>query len=369
MKKILVSGGGTAGHIYPLLEIVDFLKKRHELAALYVGGKGNLEEDLVSKKMAFKAISVGKLRRHLTLLHIRDSSRFVRGFLMARTIIKKFKPDLIFTKGGYVSLPVIIAAHQLKIPIIIHESDIVMGLANKLGSRFADKICVGYPINNYPTSLEDKLIYTGNPIRKEFFKKETAADRKLFSIKRDFPVILITAGSQGALAINQSFKPILKALLRKSQIIHLTGKNSQQTFIDIKEKLPPNIKHNYHPFGYLNSGMDSAVKVADLVISRAGSTISELTACGKPMILIPLPTSANNHQTKNAEFFAKEGAAISLSQTYLTPERLLKTINTILSDEHRKESMSKRSKKLARPDAVDKIVRVIEEELYHKIKK
>lgn len=364
MKKVLFSGGGTAGHIYPLLEVASFLSRRHSIKTLYIGGKGNLEEEIVPKKMPFKAISSGKLRRHLTLLHLRDSGRFVKGLIAARSIVKKFKPDLVFTKGGYVSLPVILASHQLGIPVIIHESDIVMGLANRLGSRFADKICVGYPIENYADQLKDRLVYTGNPIRKDFFTRVSSIDRKAFSIRKDLPVILITAGSQGALAINDALEPILKILLRKAQIIHLTGKNSEERFLKVREKLPKNLVNNYHPFGYLSNQMESAVKVSDLVISRAGSTIFELAACGKPMILIPLPSSANNHQVRNAEFFTKEGAALSLSQAHLTPERLLHTINTLLNNDHRLKIMSIRSKKMARPDSVDRIVRVIENELY-----
>lgn len=366
MKKVLFSGGGTAGHIYPLLEVASFLSKRHSIKSLYVGGKGNLEEEIVPKKMPFKAISSGKLRRHLTLLHVRDSGRFVKGFIASRSIIKKFKPDLVFTKGGYVSLPVIIASHQLGIPVVIHESDMVMGLANRWGSRFAEKICVGYPASNYSDQLQDKLVYTGNPIRQDFFKSVNAFDRKAFSIRKGLPVILITAGSQGALAINDAIAPILKILLRKTQIIHLTGKNSEERFIQTKKNLPKNLINNYHPFGYLSNQMESAVKVSDLVISRAGSTIFELAACGKPMILIPLPSSANNHQVKNAEFFTKEGAALSLSQSHLTPERLLSTINTLLNNDYRLKTMAIRSKKMTRIDSVDRIVRVLEDILYHK---
>jgi UDP-N-acetylglucosamine--N-acetylmuramyl-(pentapeptide) pyrophosphoryl-undecaprenol N-acetylglucosamine transferase len=365
-KKILVSGGGTSGHIYPLIEVVDFLKKRHPIESLYVGGQGNIEEELVPGLMSFKAIPVGKLRRHITALHLRDSARLVRGLFEARSIIKKFKPDIVFTKGGYVSFPIIVAASRANIPVVFHESDIVMGLANRLACRVASKICVGFPVNNYPKIIADKIVYTGNPIRSSFFKKVTVADRKVFSIKKDFPVVLITAGSQGAVSINEAIKPILKNLLRRAQIIHLTGRNSEDIFAKFKTKLPKHLAANYHPFGYLNNGMESAVKVATLVVARAGSTTAELTACGKPMILIPLPSGASNHQVRNAEFFAKEGAAISLNQHHLTSERLLRTINSLLEDEHRLKDMSARSRKLARTDAVDKIVRILEEEMYRK---
>lgn len=362
-KKILVSGGGTSGHIYPLLEVVDLLGKRQPIEALYVGGKGNIEETLVPEHMNFKSIPVGKLRRHITLLHLRDSTRLVRGLLEARSIIRKFKPDIIFTKGGYVSFPVIMAASQANIPVIFHESDIVMGLANRLAGRVASKICVGFPINNYSDKLTNKLIYTGNPVRSSFFDKVKSSDRKVFGLKKDFPVLLITAGSQGAVAINEAIRPILKSLLRRTQVIHLTGTKSESIFTDFKNGLPKSLSNHYHPFGYLKTGMDSAVKSSSLVIARAGSTFSELTAAGKPMILIPLPSGASNHQVKNAEYFAKEGAALSLSQNHLTPERLLRTINSLLQDEHRLESMASRSRKNSKPDATDKIVRILEEVL------
>jgi UDP-N-acetylglucosamine--N-acetylmuramyl-(pentapeptide) pyrophosphoryl-undecaprenol N-acetylglucosamine transferase len=281
----------------------------------------------------------------------------------ARSIIKSFKPDLIFVKGGYVSLPIIIAASYRSIPIVMHESDVVLGLANRIGAKWATKVGVGYPVKYYSLALQNKLVYTGIPIRHGFFNSATTKDRQLFGLRKDVPTLIITAGSQGARAINQVIKPLLPILLRQLQIIHLTGPANEERFIALKETLPTELKKNYHPFGYLKEGIESAVRVSDLAIARSGSTIAELAAGGVPMILIPLPTAAGDHQVRNAEIYTKEGAAVTIRQHNLTSERLMKTIVTLLADKERLTMMSKRAKHLSIEDAADNVVRIIEETL------
>lgn len=361
--RILVSSGGTAGHVYPTLEVLELLSKRHSLNILYVGSANSIEEKLVGKRYPFVAIPVGKLRRYPSWLTIRDASRVARGIIRARKIVKEFMPDLIFVKGGYVSLPIVAAASRTKIPVVAHESDIVIGMANRFAARIASKVCVGFPIKYYSKSLRPKLVFSGVPIRKGFFQLARTSDRQQFSIRKDMPVLLITGATQGSLAINKTFESIVLPLLGRVQIIHLTGRIHEQHFLAFKNNLPKTLRANYHPFGYIEKGMESIVRISDLVVSRAGSSIAEFAAAGLPMILIPLPYTGGDHQLKNSEYYTKEGAAITIRQQQLTSQRLLDTIHALLDDKHRLKGLSIQAKKLSIPDATDKVVRIIEDTL------
>lgn len=363
-KRILVSGGGTGGHIFPLLEVIKLLEKRRKVEIVYVGGKGNMEEEIVPKKYNFMPIQVGKLRRQITFLHFRDAIRVARGIARANIIVNKFKPHLIFCKGGYVSLPIILAGSAHKIPIITHESDVVLGLTNKIAVKFAKKICTGFPLRYYDNLDPKKAVYTGIPVNNDYFKKCTKRDKQLFSLKKELPVILICGGSQGSYAINCAVKPLLMSLLYKTQIIHMTGNQWIGEFNGLKNSLPKTIRYNYHPFDFLIKQFPSAVKCADLVVGRAGgSSTAEFSAAGVPMILIPYPSATAGHQVKNAEVYSKEGAAITIRERYLTATRLHDTINTLLQDKYRLKHLSLRAKAMSNPDSADKIVRVIEEQL------
>lgn len=363
-KKIIVAGGGTAGHIYPILEVVSLLKKRHKnYDILYIGSKNPLEEKIVSEKIPFKSISAGKLHRTLTLKHFPQAYNAIQGLIQAKKIVSGFKPDLVLAKGGFVSLPIMIAAYNQKVPIVTHESDVVMGLSNKFGLKIASKICVSYPSKYYKNIDKDKMVFTGLPIRKDFFSSAQKKDRQIFNIKKDLPVLLVTGGSQGSLAINKTFEPLIPYLAGRIQIIHLTGQENEKHFTEMKRGLSKEVAAHYHPYGYLEKGMESAVKISDLAISRSGSTMAELAAAQVPMILVPLPSAAGDHQTKNAEIYAKEGAAITVKQNHLTPERLRDIIYAVLDDKHRISGMKAAARRITIRDAADRVVRVIEETL------
>ena len=363
-KKIIVSGGGTAGHIYPILEVVRLLKKRHKnYEILYVGSKSHIEEKIIDAKIPFKSIPAGKLHRALTLKHFPQAFNAIKGLLQAKKIVKEFQPDLVFVKGGFVSLPIMLAAFNQKVPIIAHESDVVMGLSNKIGLKIASKICVSYPKKYYKNIDKNKMIFTGLPIRQDFFAAPQKNDRQIFNIKKDLPVLLITGGSQGSTAINKAIEPLIPYLAGRIQIIHLTGQENEKQFIKIKKSLSREVASHYHPYGFLDKGMETAVKISDLAISRSGSTIAELAAARVPMILIPLPTAAGDHQTQNAEIYAKEGAAITIKQSHLTPERLRDIIYAVLDDKQRIIGMKAAAKRMTIRDAADRVVRVIEETL------
>lgn len=363
-KRILFSSGGTAGHVYPTLEIMRLLKRRHALDILFVGSAHSLEERLIGKEFDFASVPVGKLRRYASLLTLRDGARVLHGLYRANAHIKSFKPDLVFVKGGYVSLPITFGARMAKIPLIAHESDVVIGLANRFAINGAQKVCVGFPTRYYPKTYRKKLIYTGVPIRKGFSEHIKPSDRKLFSLQRGLPVLLITGATQGSFVLNDTCKAILPSLLGRVQIIHLTGSVHEKFFQTFRKSLPRSLASFYHVYGFLENGMESAVRSADCVVSRAGSSITEFAAAGLPMILVPLPSTGGDHQLKNAEVYTKEGAAITIRQQQLTPQRLLDTIHTLLDDPHRMAGLSHQAKLLAVTDATDNVVRVIEDVLY-----
>ena len=276
-KKIIVSGGGTAGHIYPILEVVRLLKKRHpNYEILYIGGRNSVEEKIIGSLIPFVGIPVGKFHRALTYKHFPQAYSALSGLLKAKKIIKEFAPDLVFIKGGFVSLPVMLAAWSQKIPIIAHESDVVMGISNKIGLKVAVKVCVSYPKKYYKNIDKNKIIFTGLPIRQDFFNPAQRKDRQIFNIKKDLPVLLVTGGSQGSQALNSALEPLIPYLSGRIQIIHLTGEKQEKHFLKVKKGLSGEVAPHYHPFGFLEKGMEDAVKISDLALSRSGSTIAEL---------------------------------------------------------------------------------------------
>lgn len=363
-KRILVSSGGTAGHIYPTLEVLRLLKRRHSCDILFVGSAHSIEQRVIGKEFNFVSLPVGKLRRYPSLLTLRDGARVIGGVYKANSIIRAYKPDIVFVKGGYVSLPVTLVASRRKIPLVAHESDVVIGLANRFAIKAAHTVCVGFPTRYYPKQYRKKLVYTGVPIRKGFGEKVKPSDRKLFSLHKGMPVILVTGATQGSQMLNDTFKAILPSLLGRAQVIHLTGNAHEKSFQALKKSMPREIASFYHVYGFLENGMEAAVRSADCVVSRAGSSIAEFAAAGLPMILVPLPFTGGDHQLKNAEVYTKEGAAITIRQQQLTPQRLLDTLHTLLDDPHRMAGLSRQAKALAMPDATDKVVRVIEDVLY-----
>lgn len=363
-KRILISSGGTAGHVYPTLEVARLLQRRRSLDILFVGSADSIEEKIIAKEFDFVSIPVGKLRRYPSLLTVRDGARVIRGIYKAHSIVTSFKPDLVFVKGGYVSLPITFVARRTTIPLVAHESDVVIGLANRFAIKAAQKVCVGFPTRYYPKTYRKKLVYTGVPIRKGFSERVKPADRQLFSLHKNMPVLCITGATQGSQMLNDTCRAILPSLLGRMQVIHITGKAHEKDFLEIRKKLPRAVAPFYHVYGFLEQGMESAVRCSDCVVSRAGSSIAEFAAAGLPMILVPLPFTGGDHQLKNAEVFTKEGAAITIRQQQLTPQRLLDTINTLLDDPHRLAGLSLRAKALAKPDATDNVVRVIEDVLY-----
>jgi len=324
MKKIILTGGGTAGHVTPNLALLPYLQA-DGFEIHYIGSKDGLEKELVEEAgIPYHGISAGKLRRYMDLKNITDVFRVIRGFGNAFSIIRRLKPDIIFSKGGFVTVPVLAAARMLRVKCVAHESDLTPGLANRLSQPFTNKICVSFPetLAHLP---ERKAVLTGSPIRKELLQGDR---KKGLSIcewaDKGKPVILVTGGSQGAAAINNAIRDILPKLLNRFRVVHLCGKGNLSN-----ETLP-----GYAEFEYVKEGLADLYTLADVVVSRAGAnTLFELLAIRKPNLLIPLPLeSSRGDQILNAESFALQGFSKLLPEGKITDERLLKAIEVLYND-------------------------------------
>ncbi len=322
MKKIILTGGGTAGHVTPNIALIPELRKRgYEIH--YIGSKDGIEKKLITDLgIPYYEISTGKLRRYFDWKNFTDPFRVLKGFSDARHIIKKIQPNVIFSKGGFVSVPVVIAAKKCKVPAIIHESDMTPGLANKICIPSAVKVCCNFP-ETVKCLPEGKAVLTGSPIREELFKGNAQAGLDFCHFDNSKPVLLIIGGSLGSKAVNQAVRNILPELLKQWQIIHLCGKGN----LDESLQNTP----GYIQFEYIQGELPDLFAAANMVISRAGANaICELLALQKPNILIPLSAAASRgDQILNAKSFNAQGFSYLLEEENVTNESLLTAITTV----------------------------------------
>ncbi|MDO4475350.1 MAG: undecaprenyldiphospho-muramoylpentapeptide beta-N-acetylglucosaminyltransferase [Lachnospiraceae bacterium] len=351
MKKIMLTGGGTAGHVTPNIALLPTLKEKgYEIS--YVGSYEGIEKQLIEdEKIPYYGIASGKLRRYFDWKNLSDPLRVLKGFFQARRLLKKLKPDVVFSKGGFVSVPVVAAAGLAKIPVIIHESDMTPGLANKLAMPFAAKVCCNFPetVKYLP---EGKAVLTGCAIRKELLEGSAAKGLEMCDFTADKPVLLIIGGSLGSVAVNQLVRKNLDTLLETYQIVHLCGAGHvDESLADVK---------GYRQYEYIKKELPDLFAMADVVISRAGANaICELLALRKPALLIPLPASASRgDQILNARSFAKQGFAEMLEEETMTEELFLQTVDKLYREQAvYKEAMEKSET----ADAVGRIMGLIEE--------
>lgn len=322
MKTIIMTGGGTAGHITPNIALLPKLREAgYDIH--YIGLRGGMEENLIkAQNIPFYGIKGGKLRRYFDLKNITDIFKIIAGYNEARKIIKKINPDVVFSKGGFVSTPVVWAAHSLKVPVVAHESDGSVGLANKLSMPFAEKICYTFPETGSQMP-EGKGVFTGLPIRSSLLDGKAEKGRKLCGFDGKKPVIVVTGGSQGAQFINELVRKNLSKLLKKFDICHICGKGNLDDTLSGTQ--------GYHQFEYVTDDLPDLYAMADIVISRAGATsIFELLALRKPNLLIPYGLAASRgDQILNAKSFEKQGFSEVLNQQDATDEKFLKLVNSI----------------------------------------
>lgn len=326
MKRIILTGGGTAGHVTPNLALIPHLKNEgYEIS--YIGSYNGIERDLIEAAgIPYYGISSGKLRRYFDRKNFSDPFKVVKGYWEAGRLMRRLKPDIVFSKGGFVAVPVVLAAKAKKIPCIIHESDITPGLANKISIPAAKKVCANFPetMNYLPA---EKAVLSGTPIREELFSGNRIVGLDFCGFTANRPVIMIIGGSTGAAALNEAVRNLLPTLLKEYQVVHLCGKGKADPAYDELD--------GYRQFEYISAEMKDLFAAADLVVSRAGAnSICELLALRKPNILVPLPAAASRgDQILNAESFERQGYSYVLQEENLTNDTLLKAIHSVM--EHR----------------------------------
>ena len=362
--KIVLTGGGSGGHFYPLIavaeEIQKIVKEKQlvEAKIFYISDTPYNERLLFDRNIFFRKVQAGKPRRYFSIENFFDLFKTCWGFFAAFFQMFKIYPDVVFSKGAYASFPNLVAARFFKIPVVIHESDTVPGRTNLWSGKFAQRIALSY-VEASSYFPKDKIAFTGNPVRSEFLEMMPVGDAYAhLKLSKDVPTIFIIGGSLGAEIINENILSVLPALVEKYQIIHQTGvKNFEivsKTSNIILEK--SEFKNRYLPLSYLDVKTErAAATISSLVISRAGSTIFEIAQWGIPSIIIPITNSNGDHQRKNAFAYGKTGAARIIEETNLKPHILFSQIKLILDDTLMQENMRKAAKSFAHPDAAHKI--------------
>ncbi len=322
MKHIIFTGGGTAGHVTPNIALFPAIKDAgYEIS--YIGSYDGIEKELIAGQgIPYYGISSGKLRRYFDLKNLSDPFKVVKGYFQAKKLLKKSNPDIVFSKGGFVSVPVVLAAKRCRIPCIIHESDITPGLANRLAIPSATKVCANFPetLSYLP---KDKAVLTGSPIRSELFSGNKIKGLDFCGFTANKPVLLVIGGSTGAASVNRAVRDLLPTLLQQFQVVHLCGKG--------KTDEAYNGRTGYVQFEYINQELKDLFAAADIIVSRAGANaICELLALRKPNILIPLSAAASRgDQILNAASFERQGFSYVLEEEAVTNETLLSAIHEV----------------------------------------
>ncbi len=326
MKRIVLTGGGTAGHVTPNIALIDRLKEEG-FEVFYIGSKTGIEKELIENLgIPYYGISSGKLRRYFSMKNFTDPFRVLHGYREAKKILKELKPDVLFSKGGFVSVPVVTAAGKAKIPTIIHESDMTPGLANKLSIRYATRVCCNFA--ETLSHVKGKGVHTGTPIRRELFTGSREAGLAYAGLSGEKPVILVVGGSTGAVRVNEAVRAALPKLLPEYDILHLCGKG----------KTDPGVTaEGYVQKEYCDREMKDVLAMADIVISRAGANaICELLALHKPNLLIPLSAEASRgDQILNAASFEKQGFSVVMQESEVTPETLSAAVSDLFANRQR----------------------------------
>ena len=351
MNRIFLTGCGTAGHVTPNIALLPRLKELgYDIQ--YIGSYTGIEKELIEPfGIPYHGISSGKLRRYFSVQNFTDPFRVLKGFREAHKLIRQLKPDVIFSKGGFVSVPVVLAGKRCKVPVIIHESDMTPGLANKIAIPSAAKVCCNFP-ETLKSLPEGKAVLTGSPIRQELLSGNKIAAMDMCHFTSDKPVILVIGGSLGAVAVNNAVREALPELLKDFQIIHLCGKGKMDESLKDVE--------GYCQFEYIKNELRNLFALADIVISRAGANaICELLALHKPNLLIPLSANASRgDQILNARSFERQGFSLVLEEEQLTKETLLAAVKNLYEN---RTTFINSMKNSGQQDSIGTIIKLIEE--------
>ena len=333
MKKILMTGGGSAGHVTPNIALFPELRA-HGFEIHYAGLADGIEHRLIAeqKDVIYHEIESGKLRRYVSIKNLASPFKVIKGVSQAKRLIKELQPDVVFSKGGFVSVPVVMAARG-KCPVVCHESDYTPGLANKIAARYADTVCVTFEdtIGLSRPSIAKKMVHTGTPIRPELYRGNREKGLAAMGFSGGKPVLMVMGGSLGAAAVNEGVRAALPSLTKRFDVVHLCGKG----------KVDESVKYDgYRQFEYVGKELPDMLAATEVVISRAGANaVFEFIALGIPALLVPLPLEASRgDQILNADYVTKKGYAAKLDQADITPERLVREVNALYE---RREAMRK----------------------------
>ncbi|MEV0967616.1 UDP-N-acetylglucosamine--N-acetylmuramyl-(pentapeptide) pyrophosphoryl-undecaprenol N-acetylglucosamine transferase [Microtetraspora glauca] len=373
--RLLVTGGGTGGHTYPALTTIGAVRERAaaagvDLDVLWVGTADGLEAHVSAENgIPFRAIKAGKLRRRPNLRelasNIADMFRIPVGLIQAASIAARYRPDVVLSTGGYVCVPLGLASRVFGRPLVMHEQITALGLANRILARFATRIALTHPssIDHLPGSARDRAVVTGNPIRPHLVHGDATSVWEHFGLTPGLPLIYVTGGAQGSRQINTMIEEILPSLLTRSQVLHQCGAGWIGQLAQSADRLPEELRRRYHPVPYIGGELADVFAAADIVVSRSGAgTIAELTAVGKPSVLIPLVPSAGDEQRQNARYLAESGAARAILEDKPGADRLLAELNALLGNPGDRAAMAWAAKSLGRLDAADALARVILDE-------
>src|SRR5215207_5115183 len=360
--RLAITGGGTGGHVLPALAVADELRRRDALTDLvWIGSRDGVEREAAeAANIRFVVIPTGKLRRYLSMRNLSDAARVPLGVLAARRALAAFRPDVVLSTGGFVSVPAAVAARGIA-PVLTHEQTAILGLANRINARFAAVLAVSHrQTEQLAGRFHRQVIVTGNPIRVGLTTGDRSTGLRRLGFDPALPVVYVTGGARGASPINQRIAALLPGILDQTQIVHQTGPLSANTdalnLTELRETLPEAVRHRYHVVEFLGEELADIYAVADLVVGRAGAgTIAELAYVGLPAILVPLPGAGGDEQARNAKVLGDAGGAVVIQQPDATPERLQQEILSLLGDPERRARMAKATKTIARPDAAARL--------------
>ncbi|AEJ60842.1 UDP-N-acetylglucosamine--N-acetylmuramyl- (pentapeptide) pyrophosphoryl-undecaprenol N-acetylglucosamine transferase [Spirochaeta thermophila DSM 6578] len=355
--RIVYTGGGTAGHVFPALAVHRVLEERVPgLEAVWIGSRKGPERGWVEEAgVRFYGVPAGKWRRYLSVKNVVDVGRVGVGVMASLLLLRRLRPRVVFSKGGYVAVPPVIAASILGIPVVVHESDLDPGLATRITARYASRILTSWPetATFFPREWEPRVVCTGNPVRPEVRSGDPGKVREFFPVRPGRPLLLVLGGSQGARQVNELVWAALPRLLEWCEVIHQTGPDV--------ERAPR--REGYHPVAFLGRELPHVLSAAQVVVSRAGAgAVAELAACGKAAVLVPLgrELGSRGDQVRNARRLAERGAAVVLEGGEAVPARLVQVVEGLMRDEGRRRALEERIRELARPDAAEAIARVLE---------
>ena len=356
--KILLSGGGTGGHVYPAIAIANKIKEENpDAEILFVGTEKGIESEIVPKYgYELKTVTVQGFKRKIDVDNIKRVFKLFKGLEQSRKVVKKFKPDVVIGTGGYVSGPVLFNAAMSKVPTVVHEQNSFPGVTNKILAKMVTRVLTSFEDSHqrFPEGTREKLVLTGNPVRKEILVARKSAARRTLGITEDKKMVLCYGGSGGSRKINDAMKLVVRNMVKDDvAFIFATGKPYFEEFMNSIEDL--NLKPYQKVVPYLED-MANALAASDLVIGSAGAiSLAEITALGKPSIIIPKAYTAENHQEYNAKSIENQGAGVAILEKNLTPESLNEAVTKLLGNKEELLEMPNRSKEIGKPEAIDLI--------------